>query len=538
MRSADESGCRVLPEVRAPVERCPSWDPRYQPCVPVVSLKGVTAELSLVEVVRRADKLSALFCPTPGEGVAVIEYLLALCFASETFPSSDEEWQAWVVEEHPLDEVAKWLVDEPDDAWDLFHREHPLAQNAELRDQFDEDSTGPAQLVLERVGDYSQFFDHHHLEHPVPLPAAEAFRALLAQHVYGLSGRARISGRTLGPTLTNLAAGRLQGRIKVVVQGRTVGDTLRLNLYPATGGVRGHFNHSWTTQENPRREFETKPSGRRTSGPADLHSYLGRSVLLRPVPAAPGEPVHVDRVLIGAGELLDLDPERDLEDAVFHKKLNNHRKPLWPSPTRALWREAHALYTAATRETKGVFGRLRYLRFPKDGEGPPCVLWAVGLLADKTLASTWTEGHFPYAPSQGEALCTASRRGSEIAEYVADSLERAAYAAWKIVYPNPKPTDRGAQMARFDARQEFWPAAEDPFRWLLDATVRGDDVPLALLDYAAELHLKAGDFLKHRLDALPHDQKGLLARARAEDRFGQNMAAAKAPAELRGETYL
>lgn len=175
--------------------------------MPVVSLKGVTAELSLVEVLRRADELSALFCPTPGEGVAVIEYLLALCFASQTFPSSDEEWQVWVVEEHPLDEVAKWLVDEPDDAWDLFHQEHPLAQNAELRDQFDEDSTGPAQLVLERVGDYSQFFDHHHLEHPVPLPAAEAFRALLAQHVYGLSGRARISGKTLGPTLTNLAAG-------------------------------------------------------------------------------------------------------------------------------------------------------------------------------------------------------------------------------------------------------------------------------------------------------------------------------------------
>ncbi|WP_460037869.1 type I-E CRISPR-associated protein Cse1/CasA [Streptomyces cavourensis] len=520
----------------ASIEWRASWDPRYEPCVPVVSVEGECVDLPLVEIFRWADRLSTISCATPGEGVALVEYLLALCFASETFPSSDREWGAWVAKERALDGVAEWLVGQSAADWDLFHPEHPLGQNGELRQQFDEDGAGPSQLVFERVGDYVQFFDHHHLEHAENhLPAAVAFRAMLTQHVYGLAGRARISGKALGPKLTNLSAGRLQGRIRVVVQGRTVADTLRLNLYPPAGGEAGHFNQSWTTGKNPRRGFKAKPPGRSTSGPADLHSYLGRSVLLRPAPAAEGEPVFVDRVLIGAGELLALDPDRDLDDAVLGTMLNGHRKPLWPSPTRALWREAHALYTAATRETTGLFGRLRHLEFPYEGGGPPCVLWAVGLIANKTVVATWTEGYFPYAPSQGQELCEASRRGSEIAEYVARALERATYAAWKVAYPNPKPTDRKAQMARFDARREFWPAAKEPFMRLLDETARGSDVDLGLRDYAGELRANAVEFLRNRLDAQQQDEKGMLARARAERRFQMDMADAKAPAELREE---
>ncbi|WP_399096820.1 type I-E CRISPR-associated protein Cse1/CasA [Streptomyces sp. BBFR2] len=517
------------------MEGRPTWDPRRQPCVTVITLRGEREELSLLDVLSRAEELSAVFCSTPGETVAVTEYLLAICFAAGVFPASVEEWRASVAEERGLGKAAEWLAGCPDDEWDLFHPERPLGQNSLLASLMDEHGAGPAQLVMERVGDYSQFFDHHHLERFEPLPAAEAFRALLTQHVYGLAGRARLSGKELGPKLTNLSAGRLQGRIRVVVQGRTVGDTLRMNLYPPAGGRAGRFNRTWTSAGVERRKFDTRPPGRATSGPADLHSYLGRSVLLRPGPVAENGEVTVDRVLVGAGELLALDPERDLEDAVLLKQLNGHRKPLWPSPSRALWRDAHALYSAAAKEESGLFGRLRHLTFPPTGGGPPCVLWAVGLIANKTLATRWTDGAFPYAPSMGEELCVASRRGSAIAEYVARALERAAYVCWKVIYPNPKPADRPAQQARFDARREFWPAAEEPFLQLLEATSCGDPVPLSLLDYAGELRPMAEDFLRNRLDSLQRNEQGLRARARAEMRFHADMASPKAPPELRGE---
>ncbi|MER5492218.1 type I-E CRISPR-associated protein Cse1/CasA [Streptomyces sp. NPDC002490] len=505
--------------------------------MPVVSLDGEFVELPLVDLLSRADQLSALSCDTPGEGVALLDYLLAICFAAGFCPRPEEDWKAWLAEGHGFGEVAEWLAHEPADDWDLFHPERPLGQNALLAPYLDEHGTGPAQLVVERAGDYNQFLDHHHLEHPAPLPANVAFRAMLCQHVYGLSGRARLPGSLLGPKLTNLSTGRLLGRIRVVVQGRTLGDTLRLNLYPAA--TAGRFNHSWTTGSVQRRGFTTKPPGRRTSGPADLHSYLGRSVLLRPVPPEQGGgPVMVDRVLVGAGELLELDPARDLEDAVPSKKvLNGHAKPLWPSPTRALWRDAHALYSAAKDGTTGLFGRLRHLEFPEEGGGPPCTLWAVGLIANKTLAVAWTEGSFPYAPSQGEALCEASRRGSEIVDRLAGGLERAAYVAWKITYPNPKPTDRPAQQARFDARREFWPEAEGHFDVLLDEVARGYDGPPALLRYATQLRYQAEEFLNHRLDSLPDNGPGMRARGQAKVCFHKHVTSAEAPAELRGETH-
>ncbi|GAA2372926.1 type I-E CRISPR-associated protein Cse1/CasA [Streptomyces carpaticus] len=503
----------------------------------VFTPEGEAGELSLVDVFRRAEELSDLTCATPGEGVAVVEHLLAICFAAGVFPRSVEEWHAWVAGAHGLDAVADWLVEQPADEWDLFHPERPLGQNSMLAPYLETEGVGPAQLVLEHTGDYNQFLDHHHLEHSEPLTAGEAFRALLTQHVYGLAGRARISGKaTLGPKITNLATGRLQNRVRVIVQGRTVGDTLRMNLYPPAGGEPGRFNHSWTTGGVERRGFQVKPPGRATSGPADLHSYLGRSVLLRPVFAADGETVLVDRVLIGAGELLQLDPERDLEDAVPVKRADGRTAPLWPSPARAMWRDAHALYSAALVSHKGLFGRLRELTFPPHGGGAPCLLWAVGFLANKTVPLAWTDGHFPYAPSQGEALCEASRRGSHIAEYVAKSLTRAAYVAWKIVYLNPKPADAAAQRARFDAGEKFWAAAGEHFYHLLDETVDGEPVPHSLLVYADELRTMAHDLLRNRLDSLPRNDRGMHARARAEGRFLNDMAASAAPPELRGET--
>ncbi|MFD4371851.1 type I-E CRISPR-associated protein Cse1/CasA [Streptomyces sp. NPDC058486] len=523
----------TLTMLTAPKAR-PSWDPRHEPCVPTVSLDGEVADLSLLDVLFRAEELATLACPTPGEGVAVLEHLLAVCFASGVHPSSTDEWCAWVAASHPLTAAARWLAEQPPEEWDLFHPERPLGQNSRLASLMPLSGTGPAQLVLERAGDYLQFFDHHHLGHPEPLPAAAAFRAMLAQHVYGLSGRARLSGQEHGPRLTNLAAARLQGRIRVVVQSRTVADMLRLNLYPPAGGRVGQFNLSWTTGEIPRREFREKPPGRATTGPADLHSYLGRSILLRAAPGTEGGEVAVDRVLVGAGELLALDLDRDLEDAVFKEEATDGvRRPLWPSATRALWREAHALYSAAQNARQGLFGRLRLLEFPQETGGIPCRLWAVGLIADKTKPDAWTEGSFPYAPSQGEALCTASRRGSVIADYLADSLKRAAFAASRVIYPNPKPSDKAAQQARFDARKEFWPAAEDPFLRLLADTALGSAVDTGLLRYADELLACAEEFMRHRLDSLPHNAEGMQARARAEKSFADDLTKTRAPEEIR-----
>ncbi|TNM30302.1 type I-E CRISPR-associated protein Cse1/CasA [Streptomyces sedi] len=502
--------------------------------MPAVPRDGTaTGELSLVEVFARADELSTVEADTPGETVALVEYLLALCFAAGAHPESDDDWRAWIIEGRKLAPVAAWLGEQPDEDWDLFHPERPLGQNSLLRKDLARRGAGPAQLILEQAGDYSLHFDHHHLERPEPIPAARAFRAMLTQHVYGLYGRARLSGDELGPRVTNLATARLQDRIRVVALGETLGETLRLNLYPPEGPV-GSFNRSWTGAEIERRGFQSKPPPREVTGPADLHSYLGRSILMRPVPGADGGPVAVDRVLIGAGELLALDPGKHLQDAVFAEQSNGQTRPLWPSVTRSLWHEAHALYSAVRDAEAGLYGRLRLLTERTRREGrAPYRLRAIGLVSDKTLAVAWTDGSYPYAPGLEDELCEASRGGSDIAEYLASGLKNASHVARDVTYPNQKPSDKAAQLARFDARTEFWPAARDPFYVLLDDVIIGALVEEALPTYASVLLVLAREYLRRRLDSLPRNSRGNRARALAEQSFEKHLTRAKAPAELR-----
>ncbi|MYW02348.1 type I-E CRISPR-associated protein Cse1/CasA [Streptomyces sp. SID3343] len=501
-----------------------------------MTLDGALAHHSLCGLFADADKLTTIHCATPGETVAVIEYLLAICFASATCPSSSEEWRTWVVEKRELGRASRWLAEQPDDEWDMFHPEAPLGQNSMLTPHMATSGTGTAQLVIEHAGDYNQHFDHHHLERGDALSAAAAFRAMLTQHVYAPYGRARMSGKELGPTITNLAAGRLQGRIRVVALGQTLGETLRLNLYPAEKPGEP-LNMSWTSGE--RRGFTAKAKARAPRSSADLHSALGRSILLRPSHGPHGQ-IMVDRVLIGAGEVLDLDPERHLQDAVLSQTLNGLVKPLWPSPTRALWREAHALYGAVKDAETGLYARLRSLPYERKGPGAPYQMWAVGLLANKALPVAWTEGAYPYAPGMADHLYRASRRGSIIAEYVALSLKRAAVVASEVVHPAARAADEGGQLARFDARWQFWPAAAQPFADLLDEVIEGgaagdDPVSAPLADYARILVASARTHLTHHLDALPPNSRGHRARARAEQRFEDDVTADKAPAELRGE---
>ncbi|MEU8433804.1 type I-E CRISPR-associated protein Cse1/CasA [Streptomyces sp. NPDC029216] len=508
----------------------------------MATLDDRLVELNLVEILHDADALREVEGGTPGEKVAVIEFLLAICYASGTYPGSADEWPAWVDEKDALRPAAEWLAQRPEDeVWDLFHPLEPLGQNALLAPYLDEHGAGPAQLVIERVGDYNQFFDHHHLEHPTPLPVGQAFRAMLTQHVYGPAGRARISGKeTLGATITNLAATRLGTRIRVIALGDTLGETLRLNLAPVTGGP-GELNRTWTAGKE-RRGFTSKPSGRLVSGPADLHSYLGRSVLLRPT--LDGE--HVDRVLLGAGELLAL-TEEHLQDAVY---VEGTGKPLWASATRAIWRQAHALYAAVDKarsaERRNDGGTLyeRLALFPAQNVAPEpgqqparrIELWTVGLVAKQTTAIAWVDGTFPFAPGLEAKLYLASYRGSEIAEFVAAVLYKAAHSAWSVAYPNPKPTEKNNQIARFDARGQHWAATREPFDVLMEETTLGEDVHGALREYADTVATAARRFLAECLDSLPRNSQGTKARATALGRFDDELALPKAPAELRGET--
>ncbi|MFE6049212.1 type I-E CRISPR-associated protein Cse1/CasA [Kitasatospora sp. NPDC056446] len=489
--------------------------------------------VGLVGLLRNSEDFTALVSSTPGEEVAVLEYLMAIVYASGCAPLTPVDWHRWVRDGHPLEDAASWLESRPADHWDLFHPERPLGQNALLAPFMAAHGVGSAQLVIERTGDYNQFFDKVHLHDPEPMPPDAAFRAMLTQHAYGLGGRAMAKADWLGPQLTYQAVGRLGTRIRVLARGRTLGDTLRLNTMPCGPDETGTFNYSWTDGRPGRRTFRGRKVSRLPDGPADLHSFLGRSILLRP--AVIDGRVMVDRVLQAAGELLDPLAPVHLQDAVLVAgRGGGDPEPLRPSEDRALWRESHAVYATAYKTgpepAKGadLYDRLAVL------DDRRVDLTAVGLVSRHATATAWVSDTFPYVPRRAEQLKWAADEGSQICEYAAKALYAAASVARDEAYPNPKPSDRTTLLKRFHAEPELWAGAADHFSCLIaevgDGTPAGDG-PLA--DFGREIRDLTGRVLGARLASLPPGGRGMNARARAEQKLKKMLASSSCPPYLK-----
>ncbi|WP_316528473.1 type I-E CRISPR-associated protein Cse1/CasA [Kitasatospora brasiliensis] len=524
-----------------------SWDPRTEACQPVLTRPdrhGSTEEeepavrstrvrrVGLIELLRNAEDFTALVSSTPGEEVAMVEYLMAIMYASECVPETPEAWRQWVEEEHSLEKAAIWLESRPPEHWDLFHPERPLGQNALLAPFMAAGGVGSAQLVIERTGDYNQFFDKVHLHDPEPLPPDAAFRAMLTQHAYGLGGRAMAKADWLGPQLTYQAVGRLGIRIRVLARGRTLGDTLRLNIMPCKPDDVGTFNYSWTDGRVGRRTFRGRKETRLPDGPADLHSFLGRSILLRPV-LVNGK-VMVDRVLRAAGEILDPLPDVHLQDAVLVAGRKGNPEPLRPSEDRALWRESHAVYAATYKAEEEVakgmdlYGRLAVLGDRRVD------LTAVGLISRQATATAWVSDTFPYVPKWREELKWAADEGSQICEYAAKCLYAAAVVARDKAYPNPKPSDKAVFLKRLNAEPDLWAGAADHF-WFLIAEVSGGTRagkgPLA--EFGREIHDLTWKLLRARLAPLLAIPRGKSAGAEAELRLKKMLASSSCPPYLK-----
>ncbi len=144
----------------------------------------------------------------------------------------------------------------------------------------------------------------------------------------------------------------------------------------------------------------------------------------------------------------------------------------------------------------------------------------MGLLATHGKLNSWVSDHFPYIPGREGELRIAAEEGSAICEYVASALYRAAASAQMIAYPNPKPADKKAQIARFNAEREVWAGAGEPFHVLLEAVTRTTAPSFeALAVFAAKIRELAVVALNTRLDSLPSAGRGLQARVRAQARL-------------------
>jgi len=505
----------------------PRYDVRFEPCIPALTIDPVRrSELGVAEVLERADTLGPLPAgASPGETLVLVLLLLAVLYEVDHVPTSTAEWRDWVGARQPLAPAAEALRQRRAEDWDLFDEERPLGQNADLRPFLNAHGVGHQQLVLDACGDYQQFTDLRHLHHDAPMTAAQALRHMLVQHAFGPYGRAMIPGSLLGPRLTNQALGYRTARLSTVACGATLGDTLRLNLAPVEDDRhRGRFNTTWT--DRTRRKFTGPKTTRAPEGHADVNSWLGRSILLRRAIGPDGE-LHVDKVLMGGGEVMTADvAARYRQDAVMVAGRDGPT-PVRPRQQRGLWRESPALYAAMAVPNKGEDLLTRVASLP----GTHVDLWSVGLLTDQTMPVTWLSDTFPYTAGRHAALHHAASTGHGLVQRSVKALGSAAHAAWLVAYPNPKPGDKQTQIASLDAGPDLWAAAEEPFHQLLEATNESSSAAEPLSEFTADLHTLAADLLRQRLALLPPGSRGIKARAHAHRAYDRALdtTAAEAP---------
>lgn len=498
------------------------WDLRFRSCITALTIgpdqgkQPVPQKMTLLQVFERAEEITGIVHDSPGTRMALYKLLESLCYATGVHPRTAAQHRQWVTGRRPLTEVAEILRTPAfDGLLDLTHPEHPFAQNALLGPHLAH-GYGPAQLVLERAADYVLLFDHVHLHDSEPVPIEDAFHALLTQHAYGLGGRVMAKTSWFGSAFTYAAVGRLAGRVCTLALGDSLADTLRLNLTPCADG--GTFNYSWT-RGRPRRVF-TGADAKKThtpDGPADALSTLGRSVLLAPRTDEAGR-VVVDRVLMGAGELLE--PTADsLQDAAV-----TGGRPLQPSPGRALWRDAHALYAAATPAAKGSDLYSRLVRLDR-----PVRLWSVGLIAKNRDITGWVSDTFPFHGSRHRQLRRAAHEGAAWAELLAQAARKAAAVARDVTYPHARPEERATLLRRFDPAADLWARFEEPFHALLEALSDGADEEAARAGFAAAAVQATRTALRERLRGLPRTGAALEALVRAQARLESELTRAQHP---------
>ncbi|MGW3327552.1 type I-E CRISPR-associated protein Cse2/CasB [Streptomyces virginiae] len=464
--------------------------------------------LNLLETFERAEDIPGLAHQSPGALIALHDLLLGLMYETGVHPRTQEQWREWVEDRHPLDEVAKVLSgSEYDGRLDLFHPERPFGQNPALLPFLGRHGYGPAQLDIERARDGAQLVEHVHLHHERRPAPHEALVAMLVLHGYDTGGRMMAQNSWMGRAFTYGAASRNTLRARNLVIGSSLADTLRLNIAPVARSAAGRFNFSWADPRPDRRVF-TGPStgrGRPVAGPADLHSWLGRSVALAPVRRADGE-VVVDRVLVGAGELMTPLPPQLLQDAVMVAG-----RPQQAHIDRALWRTSPALYAGVDpQNAKGcdLFSRLEEL-------GRRVEILAVGLLTSKSSFVGWVSETFPFVGGLREELYLAATDGARWCEKAERAAAGAAAVARDIAFPRVRPDERKRLAARLLAAPLLWARFEDLFRRLLDEVASGDCEKAARARFAIGLVETTRTSMQESLSCLPETGTGLQARLRA-----------------------
>ena len=321
-----------------------------EPWIPCLRLDGEPADLSLRDVLAHAHELQMVAAELPQTTAALMRLLLAILH--RVFGPPDEEaWaELWTASRFDAAALDAYL-----ETWhhrfDLFDPERPFYQTDDRRVQ-------PKSSVSLKYGIgflHDQHFDHDGEDSGFEMSPADAARALVSVHVFGLGGLAGI------PDDKHTDAPCASG-VLFFVHGDTLKETLLLNLpeYPQENFFRpvsGADAPAWE-QEDPFADGREEPYGL-----LDYLTWQSRRPLLYPQRDASGR-IKVMQYKLAPG--LRIGGNVEDPQKTYRMSKQGGLVPLRFSEDKGLWRDSAALFNFdetddnATRAPR-TFAWLAYL---------------------------------------------------------------------------------------------------------------------------------------------------------------------------------
>jgi CRISPR system Cascade subunit CasA len=377
------------------------------------------------------------------------------------------------------------------------------------------------------TGNNATLFDHRFNDAPRAVSPAEAARYLIARQTFS------VGGGVSQPF--NLSHAPLASGFTVLAQGNDLFETLALNLmmYTSERPIVGRSDADDTPIWEQSKPEDPNEKGTRPRGYVDYLTWQSRRIYLEPE----GEPAMVRRCQLQQKLKLSdqpflFDPFKCYDFERDDKGNDKAAKAFGLRPSKAVWRDSHALFQQIKDERKGVrrpevFNHLAMIELARQNrevEADPAYAFTVyGFATEPGKAANvihWARERLPLPLSYltDGALVEALADALKLAEGVAENLTDSVKTLARALVGNQ---DAGELARSFGAESLYWSRLETPFKRLLVALPnqnREDEY-----EWARMVERAAWNALNQITAGLGGSARDFKAAAAAETAFNQSL---------------
>ncbi len=329
-------------------------DERWIPCIRTDD--GGEEEFSLAGALMNAHKLREIRDSSPLVTAALHRLLLAVIHRAtrrgdeQGGPASWEEWRnLWTQGQFDGEQLTRYV-----ETWHhrfaLFGDDHPFYQAASLDFSYERAITN---LTHELNTDGATLFDHTTRANSPAFSPARAARCLVAHQAFAIGGLLSLEKGQDPKLFKSADSAPLTKGAVILVQGKTLFETLMLNLHRYNRKDEEPFAMDDDDAPAWERDVETKAEDRRLKGYLDLLTWQSRRIRLHPTEGPDGT-VTARSVVVMKGNQFPDGFNRSGHETMLAFRVNKKAKgtedptPVVSfQPEKALWRDSLTLLQSA-----------------------------------------------------------------------------------------------------------------------------------------------------------------------------------------------